>query len=299
MRIIPPCSFPAAVAALLLLLDPAAHAADAVATPTSPGRQGDVLLQTLNGATVPRITLTAKAAERLGIATGEVREMLVARRQMVGGLVVPVGDKAPPPPAGGPSGGFGAAPSANGTAYTRVAAATPPAAASEPAARDRQPVAGEVWVLVTLSPGEYERLAKDRPARLLTLAARADASRTLNAEPTGQPPQEDLKRSMLSIYYKVPGKDHGLALNQRLRVELLLDGTDAAQKTVPYSAVHYDAKGDAWVYVNPAPLSYERQPIVVDRVIGEQALLSQGPSVGTPVVTVGAALLHGTEVFKK
>jgi hypothetical protein len=37
----------------------------------------------------------------------------------------------------------------------------------------------------------------------------------------------------------------------------------------------------------------------VERVVGDLAVLSDGPPVGTPVVTVGAALLYGTEIFGK
>ncbi len=48
-----------------------------------------------------------------------------------------------------------------------------------------------------------------------------------------------------------------------------------------------------------APLVFERQRIDVERIAGERALLHDGPAVGTTVVTVGAAMLFGTEVFGK
>ena len=38
---------------------------------------------------------------------------------------------------------------------------------------------------------------------------------------------------------------------------------------------------------------------VIERVIGDLAVLSEGPPVKTAVVTVGAALLYGAEVFGK
>jgi hypothetical protein len=84
-----------------------------------------------------------------------------------------------------------------------------------------------------------------------------------------------------------------------MRVELPISGEAGKQKVVPYSAVYYDAKGEAWVYVATAPLTYERQRIAVDRIEGERALLHDGPAVGTSIVTVGAAMLFGTEVFGK
>jgi hypothetical protein len=70
----------------------------------------------------------------------------------------------------------------------------------------------------------------------------------------------------------------------------------AARRVVPYSAVLYDAKGDAWVYANREPRTYVRERISVDHIDGDQAVLSDGPPAGTPVVTVGAAELYGTEL---
>jgi hypothetical protein len=173
-----------------------------------------------------------------------------------------------------------------------------PAPAPQPAALSA-PVPGEVWVLVSLSPGEWDRLAKDKPARLLPLATREKLVKELVAQPSGVAPLEDTKRSMLSLYYVVPGKDHGLALNNRMRVELELAGSAEKQRFVPYGAVHYDAKGAPWVYVNVSPLAFERQRITVERIVGELAVLSAGPPTGTPVVTVGASLLYGAEIFGK
>jgi hypothetical protein len=102
---------------------------------------------------------------------------------------------------------------------------------------------------------------------------------------------------MLTLYYVLPGRDHGLALNKRTRVELQLSGSDGKQKVVPYSAIYYDPRGDAWVYVNIQPLVFERRRVVVERIGGDLAALSNGPAVGSAVVTVGAALLYGAEIF--
>jgi multidrug efflux pump subunit AcrA (membrane-fusion protein) len=65
---------------------------------------------------------------------------------------------------------------------------------------------------------------------------------------------------------------------------------------VPYSAVLYGLDGETWVYTNPEPLVYIRQPIVIDFIDGDWAALLEGPEVGTQVVTVGVPLLYGTEV---
>jgi hypothetical protein len=66
-------------------------------------------------------------------------------------------------------------------------------------------------------------------------------------------------------------------------------------KVVPYAAVLYDANGDTWVYTSPEPQVFIRHKVTVEYIDGDQAVLSDGPPVGTPVVTVGAAELFGTE----
>ena len=68
-----------------------------------------------------------------------------------------------------------------------------------------------------------------------------------------------------------------------------------AHEVIPYSAVVYDTDGSTWTYVNTAARTYERKPITVTEIDGEIAQLSAGPATGTPVVTVGAAELLGTE----
>jgi hypothetical protein len=69
----------------------------------------------------------------------------------------------------------------------------------------------------------------------------------------------------------------------------------ATRRIVPASAVLYDARGETWVYTNPEPLAYVREPITVDYTQSGQAVLADGPPEGTPVVAVGAAELYGTE----
>jgi hypothetical protein len=68
-----------------------------------------------------------------------------------------------------------------------------------------------------------------------------------------------------------------------------------AHEVIPYSAVVYDHDGSTWTYVNTAARTYEREPIMVTDIDGQVALLAAGPAAGTPVVTVGAAELLGTE----
>jgi len=49
------------------------------------------------------------------------------------------------------------------------------------------------------------------------------------------------------------------------------------------------------VYVTSAPNVYIREPITVELIEGDRAVLTAGPAAGTAVVSVGAAELYGTE----
>lgn len=307
---------PVAVAAFLLA--PAAGFAADSGGAGPAGKSPVVAFESIPGSTAKRVILSPKAAERLGIQTSKVGEETIVRKQMVGGLVMPPVESLPEPqPANGGFGGFGkGAPveqpkpgngGFNGFGTRAAVSAPKPAqqvvlvqtASQRSPQAEQRPVDGDVWVLVTLSPGEWGRLAKDKPARVLPLTMGEKSGKELLAMPSGRPPVEDTKRSMLTVYYVVPGKDHDLKLKSRMRVELQMSGDGDKQKVVPYSAVYYDAKGIPWVYVNSKPLAFERQRIGVERVVGDLAVLSEGPPVGTPVVTVGASLLYGSEIFGK
>ncbi len=70
----------------------------------------------------------------------------------------------------------------------------------------------------------------------------------------------------------------------------------APRTVVPYSALLYDLTGLAWVYTNPAPLTYVRAQVAVDDIAGDRVVLTSGPPSGTVIVTVGAPELYGTEL---
>jgi hypothetical protein len=73
----------------------------------------------------------------------------------------------------------------------------------------------------------------------------------------------------------------------------------AATTVVPYSAVLYHPDGTTWVFTVPEPLTYVRAKVVVATVAGAngtEAHLSDGPPVGTTVVSVGVIELWGTEL---
>lgn len=150
-----------------------------------------------------------------------------------------------------------------------------------------------VWVRVPLSPQELRAVAVGQPARVALLAREADGK----AGTVAQAVMGDAKDAT-SLYYGVDSAT-GLAPGQRVQVQLPLASGAGTRKVVPYGAVLYDAKGKAWVYTNPEPLVFVRQPISVEYFDGDRVVLSDGPAPGTTVVTVGASELLGTEQGRK
>lgn len=64
---------------------------------------------------------------------------------------------------------------------------------------------------------------------------------------------------------------------------------------IPETALVYDPEGRPWTYTVPAPRTYLRVAVVVDRTVNGQVLLRSGPPPGTPVVDVAAPELLGAE----
>src|SRR5262245_42920529 len=83
---------------------------------------------------------------------------------------------------------------------------------------------------------------------------------------------------------------------KRLGIETTaVSGLSGGQESVPYSAVIYDAEGHSWVFTTDEALSYIKAPITIDRIDGDRAIVTEGPPVGTEVVSQGAAELFGVE----
>ena len=243
-----------------------ARAAAPSPPPAAPSKERPATLETVPGNPNKRVVLSAKAAERIDVQLGTVAEQTIVTTQMFGGMVIEASN-------------------AGAQSATRKSAAS------------KNPL----WVRIGVSPSEFGRLDKTRPARILPLQTRADVMADIVATPVESQQQESSKSGMVPLYFAIPGTPAGLAVGMRVRAELALEGGGESRKTVPYSAVYYDAKGDAWVYVATSPLAFIRERVQVERVAGNFALLAgtSGPAIGTQVVTVGVSLLYGVEVFGK
>ena len=71
--------------------------------------------------------------------------------------------------------------------------------------------------------------------------------------------------------------------------------SSVVRKVVPYGSLIYDEFGKTWVYTRAKERSFERKPVKVDYIDGDNAVLLDGPPKETAVATSGAAELYGVE----
>jgi hypothetical protein len=128
-----------------------------------------------------------------------------------------------------------------------------------------------------------------------TVLLLAGCSKTTPVAASGPPP---------AVVEKIEGTElNRLTLTekaaQRLGIETAsvreeqIDGTK--RLVMPYSALIYDLEGGTWAYTSPENLIYVRQPVTVDYIQGDHAVLIDGLDAGATVVSVGVAELYGAD----
>lgn len=260
----------------IVLLAAALQLAACAPIPVATEKIAPSKLEDIEGSDFKRVVLTEKAAERIDVQTLPVRAEQVARVQRVGGVIV-------------------ASPAARGA---------PAEAVVEAQAADLS----RVWARVQLSASELDRVDRTQPARVLPLGADdeedddeeeagLEAELDDDLDETGDSEETARTAGSASLYYVVNNPAEGKALvpGQPVFVELTLQGSGAEQLVVPFAAVLYGVNGETWVYTNPEPLVFVRAPVTVDYIVGDSVFLSDGPSVGAQVVTMGGSLLYGAE----
>jgi hypothetical protein len=235
-------------------------------------------LEEIPGSPLKRVVLTEKAAERLAIATEPVREEPVARWMMVNGEVEAAKAGLPVPVAAG-------------------AADAAPVLVRVPLPGDEAGGAGGQATLVLSIVGKDQGgagqggQASAVPGSAFVLPPGADDRASIPARPA-----VGMAADAKAQYYEVADTaGHGLTPGQDVHVRVAQPGSGAPQKVIPYSAVFYDAHGNVWAYTNPEPLVFVRQPVDVEHIEGDVAVLKEGSTVSGEVVTAGAAELWGVE----
>ena len=151
-----------------------------------------------------------------------------------------------------------------------------------------------VWVRVPVYVGDLAKLATDREADIRGVAD-APGAPARRGKPVLAPPSGDPLAATVNIYYEVENKDGLLRTGQRVGVTLPLQGEDE-NLTVPRASLVRDIHGNTWVYVKTGDHAFSRRLIMVDRVVGDLAVVANGKlKPGDKVVTDGAAELFGAE----
>jgi len=249
-------------------------------------------LEDIPGSELKRVVLAPKAAERLAITTEQVREEPVMRWMLASGEVEAVtvnaaADQEPPD--------SGVDDEESAPFVVRV-----------PLVGDDDQINGHATLVLSLGNAEDETDddddEDDEPRSSVTATATApddtlvlpvgdDAATPLKATQIAARPGGDANAQ----YYQVSESNYSLEPGQRVFVRVPQPGSGEPQRVIPYSAVIYDATGKTWAYTNPEPLTFVRHAIDVEYIEGDLAVLKDGPAVGTPVVTAGAAELLGVE----
>jgi hypothetical protein len=227
-------------------------------------------LEPVPGSKLKRVILVPKAAERLGVQTTTVRQGENPSIRRAEGVVV-----------------NGSAATASATAIPAVAAA---AAAGRPKAVNITTAGNNLLVFVAMT-AELKGVRQDA---LVQPLGSGKSSWPVLAKIAPAAPE-----GSKGLYLVLEGDDHGLSAGQRVRVEFPTGGKAPDQLVVPYSSILYDEQGIAWVFTNPAPLTYVRAQIEIDHVAGDEAILAKGPPPGTTIVSVGGLLLLGAEILNK
>jgi hypothetical protein len=139
-------------------------------------------------------------------------------------------------------------------------------------------------VCARCSPGR--RLSSARLAIALGVLALSGCSEVESAEETGYEPS---KLGKTYIEFTPEG-----AKRTGLRTEAV--ERSGRRVSVPYASLLYDPEGKTYVYTSPEELRYAKKQVRVHRIDGDRVILTRGPPAGTPVVTVGAVEVYGTEL---
>ena len=157
---------------------------------------------------------------------------------------------------------------------------------------------GEGLVRVALDKNILSKVDSSQPARILLQADDEDDDGFLAElfEPADSDDDDDEDdEDGETLYFVLESALQGLSEGQSVFVTLALAEGESQGSVIPYSAVIYGLNGETWTYINPESLTYMRHPITVDYIEGGQAFLTDGPPVGTSVVTVGAQMLYGAD----
>ena len=153
------------------------------------------------------------------------------------------------------------------------------------------------YIRVRLTAGGAQEVDRAKQAFIIPLTGAADAKSYSAKSVLVEGLVDDIEDEddLDDLYLEIEDDDYDLTVGERVFVDFSLASGQVQRMVIPYSAVIYGVNGETWVYINPEPLVYVRQPIVIDYIDGDQVYLVEGPETGSTVVTMGVAELFGAE----
>ncbi len=153
------------------------------------------------------------------------------------------------------------------------------------------------YIRVRLTAGGSQEVDRAKQAFIIPLTGAADAKSYSAKSVLVEGLVDDIEDEddLDDLYLEIEDDDYDLTVGERVFVDFSLASGQVQRMVIPYSAVIYGVNGETWVYINPEPLVYMRQPIVIDYIDGDQVYLVEGPEMGSTVVTMGVAELFGAE----
>lgn len=98
---------------------------------------------------------------------------------------------------------------------------------------------------------------------------------------------------------KISPGEHGhpvVTITKLAAGQIGLETAPIENNRIDYASVLYDATGQPYVFVNPKGLTFHREDVEIEKVVGNVVDLAEGPPNGTRVVTVGVPQVHGAEL---
>ncbi len=155
-----------------------------------------------------------------------------------------------------------------------------------------------IWIRVPVYVDLLPKLKREQAVRLVSLDGSSLAGTPQLGKPISAPPTADAASSSADLYYEIDNREMNLMPGQRVGIDIPMASVTEAY-IVPASAILYDIYGGTWVYVQSSTSEKEnkftRSRVLLEWVEGNAAILSKGPTVGSLIVTDGAAELFGTE----
>lgn len=153
-----------------------------------------------------------------------------------------------------------------------------------------------LWVRVPVYAGDASAVNRRGDATIQLIGDEASSTfASLRGVPVTAPPTANAAAASIDLYYAVDGGAGRVRPGQRVSVTVPLSATASRELAIPLSAVVHDIYGGAWAYERTDSVTFVRRRIEVTRIADKLAILSRGPTVGTKVVTDGAAELFGVE----